>query len=126
MNREFKFRVWDSSLNKYSYFDLRDSYGRLPLDIPEENIQLFTGYLDKNEKEIYEGDLVKVDPNHSAVVLGYRIQENKGMYTAGEIKFMNAGFSICQEGIGRTIFEEYVDCDCCPCGLEIVGNIFEK
>lgn len=46
-------------------------------------------------------------------------------YTAGEVRYLNEGFFLCQSGIGRVAFEKYVFCDCCPCALEIIGNIHD-
>lgn len=82
--REFKFRAWDKVDNKM-YYDAEKTYDFIGNDIMEESfgslldsdnfiVMQYTGLIDKNRKEIYEGDLVKTT-EYIGIVEYY-----KGMY----------------------------------------------
>lgn len=124
--REIKFRVWDHSDKKWS--------GSVNLSHPEFigmtvmyfnhtnrlEYQQFTGLKDKDNKEIYEGDILK------AVKI-----KDESVYFIGECKFENnrecgstnvLGFWFVGEKMTLSFFQShfpYFD-------FEIIGNIFEN
>src|SRR5574343_1003493 len=101
-----KFRVWDDKTQKFSYFDIRNSFGHIPNDIPNSQIQQFVGLLDKNNKEIYEGDILGIPkkPYYKKQIIFDQILSIKDLFEFNH---------------DESIREFYSD-------FEIVGNIFEN
>lgn len=128
MQRQIKFRVWDKSLNKYVYtnngyyicesemggyklvFNLNDNCWK-----GDYIIQQFTGLLDKNGKEIYEGDLLEIN------------EEDKPNYFEDYCHVWYAEFS----GSWTVSFNHFHSETCCDCSMvnrkySVIGNIFEN
>lgn len=101
-----KFRVYDDKTKTFSFFDIRHSLGHIPNDIPDNQIQQFTGMLDKNGREIYEGDIVLIEDNWKV-----------------EVKFINDFFAIPWPDDNGDIYLQPLSY--CP-QSKIIGNIFEN
>ncbi len=116
MNREFKFRVWKDGMMFYTdrggievYFD------DVPWDVSlSGELMQSLGYKDKNGKEMYDGDILRL-VNGKTGWVSYRVED------AGYI-FNGVISDEPQDGKLVTAFLRYVG----PSESEIIGNIFEN
>lgn len=119
MNRVIKFRAWNKIHNiMMKWENLRNQYNTLNcLTYEHLEVMQYTGLKDKNDKEIYEGDILVM--SYETNILGTKTIRNKVEWK---------GYS---DG-------EYVDnVECWMCGnypvsdwntkdLEVIGNIYEN
>lgn len=120
MKREIKFRAWDGKkmvevlrLGLDNYKTLVDEGGHDGYAETDDKLEImqFTGLLDKNGKEIYEGDITNSL---------YRGDGCKGLY---EVVWDKTAFRVKRRGNHQQIGVSITMADLTRC--EVIGNIYE-
>lgn len=119
--RQIKFRAWDKNQKRWVYFELYPNASTTPSIYRGNDFsdwQQFTGLLDKNGKEIYEGDIIQITSEK------YRIEWNQ-LHCAWCL-FDTDG------GMQKEIIADWINDDGSTPkrwenkNLEVIGNIYEN
>lgn len=113
MNREIKFRAWDVAAKLWRNFLYVDVVtGNVSgNDKTEYIITQFTGLKDKNNKDIYEGDILKIR---------FKVDEHGDMEEIIDVvSFDNGAFCTNEDWFCNWLFAPSIT-------FEVIGNIFEN
>ena len=127
--REIKFRAWDEENGMFPVTDFHWDKGGKLYDNGHKLMQ-FTGLLDKNGKEIYEGDILLVFDEAKVPITddGQGPIEECNHLVRVDMKNGVCGFEIPKSDDGETgwyglhYWKEEISSD----GYEIIGNIYEN
>lgn len=112
MKREIKFRSWDTETKEMSYDFLNKHWLMVCIESPYVELMQYTGLKDKNDKDIYEGDLLRItcDFEHRKDVVTDSVEFWNGSFCCNDWLF----YELIENGAKET--QEW----------EVIGNIYEN
>lgn len=120
-----KYRAWDNWRERMSVVDriyidtkgvrLYDDFGEYWRDFNDVKLMQSTGLFDKNGKEIFEGDILKVANNDSSWFEVVKYDHDKAMFISKEV---NLKYEVPETPL-YDLFSPYLF------KVEVIGNIWE-
>lgn len=108
--RELKFRIWDDFAKKMLYLTQENFDADLFWQANREGrLMLSTGLVDIEDKEIYDGDYVRVYDTY------------KETYYKGKIKYIESRLEFAIESSALSTHKRWINYD-----LLVIGNSFEN
>ena len=136
MTRPIKFRAWDTISGKYAYAIPDVTQTILEWDNSNGSLRLqqFTGLLDKNGKEIYEGDIVRYHHYYDNFGTIEEDEYRNGVVVWGDETAMHGGWHVRERRkydngyINEESDERFpnVKTDKPISKIEVIGNIYEN
>lgn len=105
-------RDWDTA----EYYEKNPHYTRADIEVVPATIGQFTGFLDKNGKNIFEGDIVKTKYGRLCIVVWFSSQVHNGWDLEAIRTVENCVHSKPPESVDLYKKEN----------LEVVGNIYDN
>ena len=126
--REIKFRIWNADSHKMIYIDMYNAKklnDLLPLyEYSVFNLMQYTGLKDKNNKEIYDSDIIKV-------AIDVKELDSSVIHLA-VVDFVGGSFVLKNKSKSRgdirelTFYEFVHEAEEMDISFEVAGNIFEN
>lgn len=121
--KDFDFRIWDNSTDKFIELAISDNIRAIPRKNDDMELELWSGFYDKNGKKIYVGDMVKYRKYTKPLEVVYAESTFYIIHPSIEKEFqVDCGWSL--QGIYDIRENGYKDnkLEC----VEVIGNIHEN
>jgi uncharacterized phage protein (TIGR01671 family) len=117
MSREIKFRAWDKKTERFQSGFHLTSDGKIIFACLVDNedyiLSQFTGLLDENGKEIFEGDIIKIKCNEDIIIGHVFYKQSRCCYVINHPAGYNGSFAL--HTLTIAICDEF----------NIIGNIYQ-